>query len=1119
MDLQKHQIRPGKGSDRFFPIRKVLVSQSMDDILPTTRPAIPARAGSARARWFDWRMNTCPGRSGFVFLILCLLAAGVRAETYETPANHRMVQTINRAWTFNYFPAANADEAGCQTPAFDDSTWPAVALPHTWQTYETTGKIHPFNADAIEKSDGYWWDGWGWYRKHFSISPEETGRRVFVEFDGVQKYCKVWVNGKLMGEHKGGYTGFCFDITEAIQWGGDNVLAVAVNNQQDDPYRIPPMSAGNFDIYGGIYRDARIVIKDALHIPYQGSSRQEGGTFVTTPDVSAESGDVRVRTWVKNDDVAPAACELRTTIADAAGNVLQTLTEQTNLPPGALAEFDQTSAPVENPRLWSPETPYLYQVYSDVYENGTAVDHYQSPLGFRWFKWDFANDRLILNGKKVIIHGTNRHQEWPWLGDATPKWLQLLDMGDIRYGLNDNFMRTAHYPNDPAIYDFCDRNGIIVIEEVPNIKMQNFSKDVQVEQLKEMIRRDRNHPAILFWSMGNETDHAVDSKYAAEEDTSRIIYSRQVYNDSAGKYVTMTDKQLAIETLLRCTIRGWDDADVRDLEPKSVQQTGNEEWQHDQAAAWFIKNNQGRSADDLVNLNTFLYEDHGAGRIYTDCPLKYVNPKGWVDCWRVPKFMYYLWQAWYLETPMVYVHPEYWRPQYLGQKKEIVVDSNCGTVELQVNGRSVGVLKPELAAANVVRFADVPIEQGVLTAIGHADGEFVTNTVVMAGQPARLTLAVTPGSFPAERDSLAVTRADIVDAQGEPVLDATNTIYWTVSGPATLVGAPVYQTDTDKNGADEGTMYIAAPTFNLIRSTGSPGEIVVRASSPGLVSAEAVVSAVEPPAYGTSLVGQPPLPPGNRQAVAREQNATVQNEIAVQEMQDVSGDLSFAAGGFGSYSNQIDAFLRQKNPRLDFNSPEYHAVVSVFMRLAQNNRGNLIRDDFNFTVGLYNDCRQITRRIDDLKLPPLFKRTLRENYARAMIQKGEKENFAAQIRWLQSLPAGKLVVAGSAADPAGEPDLLFTPKTDLESALAVALPQFKSFDADQRAVVLEVVRELNPGVKKKTTHTGGEKINGVRQKQVETVRYVADKGEPILIPDMSYLSAALRERGEERRPN
>jgi hypothetical protein len=217
----------------------------------------------------------------FLFLLVLVshhsLAAGLdESHPYQAPATSRVEKTINREWTFNYFPDENADTAGCESPGFDDSSWPAIALPHTWQTYETTGKLHPFIYDASEKDDPYWWRGWGWYRKHFVVTDNAEVRKVFVEFDGVQKYCKVYVNGKLAGEHKGGYTSFYFDISGLVHRGSDNALVVAVNNRQNDPFKIPPMSAGNFDVYGGIYRDVRIILKggmSALYIPFQGSAQ------------------------------------------------------------------------------------------------------------------------------------------------------------------------------------------------------------------------------------------------------------------------------------------------------------------------------------------------------------------------------------------------------------------------------------------------------------------------------------------------------------------------------------------------------------------------------------------------------------------------------------------------------------------------------------------------------------------------------------------------------------------------------------------------------------------------------------------------------------------------------
>jgi beta-galactosidase len=1027
-----------------------------------------------------------------------VVALGADGNHYQIPPNHRLEQTINRQWTFNYFPSENAYSNGCESPDFDDSMWPAVALPHTWQTYETTGKLHPFIHDAHEDDDPYWWRGWGWYRKHFSVSKDKADRRIFIEFDGVQKYCKIFINGKLVGDHKGGYDGFYFDITDWVHFGADNVLAVAVNCDQDDSFKIPPMSAGNWNTYGGIYRDVRIVIKDPLNIPYQGSYKQEGGTFITTPSVSDASGTVNVKTWVQNDGTAPKSCELRTTIADADGNIIQVLSDKKTVQPGQLAAFDQNSAPVPNPHLWSPETPYVYNVFSDVYSDGAAVDHFESPLGFRWFKWDYTANRLILNGKKVIIHGSNHHQEYPWLGDATPKWMLLSDMLDFRLNLNNNFMRTCHYPNDPAIYNFNDHYGIITIEELPNDKRQKFSEDVQVQQLRETIRRDRNHPAILFWSMGNETDDAVDSKYAVAEDTTRIIHARDIYNDSAGQFVQTTSKQLALESMLRCTVGGWFNSDVRNLEPKSAQQAGNEEWQHDEAAAEFIKNNAGRAPDDLANLNTWIYEDHGCDRDYAGAPLMKVNPKGWVDCWREPKYMYYLWQAWYAEKPMVYIHPFVWSQHYLGDQKEIVVDSNCKSVELQVNGRTIGVQEPSLSKANVVRFENVRVEQGTLTAIGRSGDQTVTNTVVMASAPVQLSLSSNPGALEAGLDSLAIVRADIVDAAGVHVFGATNTIHWSVTGPAKLVGAPVYRSDTDKNEATEGTMYIDAPAFNIIRSSGQPGEIKVRIESPGLAPAEISITASPPPVDNSVAIIQPLLPETRRQPVALENSTARQpNQVAVPEMHGTVEDISISANNLDEYAQQIDRLLRDDNPELNFDTPEYHAIVSVFAQHLEDNHGSLVRDDFNFTAGFYNNCCQITRQIDALNLPELFKESLHEHYAHAMIELGEAKNYDTESRWLASLPNGKLVVGGASPNAVRQPGVIYTDKTDLPSIVALAQPEFENFSATRQAAFLKTVRAINPNVKRKDG-TG------------KTAAYAAVKGEPILVPDLNYFASVAK---------
>ncbi|MDD4145032.1 MAG: glycoside hydrolase family 2 TIM barrel-domain containing protein, partial [Prolixibacteraceae bacterium] len=736
----------------------------------------------------------------------------------------RLVQTINRDWTFNYLPF-NEPDSMVMLPSYDDSRWQAVALPHTWSVYETTGEVHPFIYNASERDDPYWWYGWGYYRKRFFIDKSLTDKKVFIEFDGVQKYSRVYLNGNFVGDHKGGFTSFYFDVTDHISWDGENLLAVAVSNRRNDSHRIPPMTAGNWNVYGGIYRDVRLVVKNRVHIPFQGSYKHEGGTFVTTPRVTNESADVRVITWVKNEQERLQKVRLKTTLKDTKGNVIKVLTEEMDIDPGRLIQFDQLLKDIRKPLLWSPENPYLYRVKSEIFVQGKLVDEYESPLGFRYFNWDYENDDLYGNGEKMNIRGTNRHQEYPWLGDAHPKWIARMDMYDIKYNLGHNFMRLTHYPNDKYMYQLADSFGLVMVEEVPNIKSIDFDEDVQRQNVVEMIRRDRNHPSIFFWSMGNETTDAADSKWAFEEDTTRIIHLRK--GEQGGDYVEHTHENLDMENLLRVTIRGWFDKDDApegiNSTPENGQHSGNETWQHRMA---MVREGsvRGLLGDNCV---AWLYEDHGADREYKNCILKHINPKGWVDMYRQPKYIYWLTKVNYTDTPTVFIHPHFWRRRYSGQKRDIQVDSNCDKVELFVNDKSVGVKYPDRDSFNTLTFKDILIEEGTIKATGTKDGSEFFHEVIMPGDPAEIVLHSDQTEIVSGRNGIAIVTANIVDDAGNPVFDANNTLHWEVEGPGKLVGAPVFESDIKKCEEMGGTGYTVVPVSNVIRSADMPGRIKV----------------------------------------------------------------------------------------------------------------------------------------------------------------------------------------------------------------------------------------------------------------------------------------------------
>lgn len=862
--------------------------------------------------------------------------------------NHsRITKTINADWLFSYSPETELDETN------PPDAWTAVALPHTWSVYETTGRIHPFIHDAAEEDDDFWWKGWGWYKKEFVVDDVHADKKVFGEFDGVQKYCRVYLNGSFVADHKGGFTSFHVDLSDSLKFGEANTLTVAVSNLRRDPLRIPPMDAGNWDVYGGIYRDVRLVLTDKLHIPFQGDHRREGGTFVTTPQVSASEATIDVLTYVQNDHETVKRCVIRHAIVDPSGDTIQTLESSLEVQSGELAKHECLSDPVSNPKLWSPDSPALYRVVTEIFLDGRVIDVRESPLGFRWFHWDYDRKTFYLNGEPLNLVGTNRHQEYPWLGDAMPKWLHEVDMDDIKFNLNHNFMRTCHYPQDPFIYDYCDRNGILICEEVPNIKNCDFDDEIQKHNVIEMIRRDRNHPCVVMWSMGNETNHAADGDWARAEDTNRIIHFRKCLG--RGENEPHNSSQIDMENLLRCAIRGWYDVDDiqqeagNDYAPENGQRASTEEFQHQMAR---VANGSIRHRIDWPNVITWIYADHGADREYGNCPLKHVNPKGWVDAYRVPKHIYHLWRANYSKEPMIHIHGQCWREKYLGQRKDIIVDSNCDSVELFVNGESLGTKTFDKTNFHTNAFADVSVVKGELKAVGTKGNETIQAIVSMAGSAAKLTLTSSHERITADRAGVAILTANVVDGDERNVIGASPDLFWEVDGPATLIGPDHYVDNHGKDGAMAGMMYFDTPIANLIRSGGQPGTVKVTVSSPGLESASVAIVCVQPENEAVDGLHEPPaidspVPPD----YSTYENQRVKQRKAKIEI--IQQDLDFGTASRSEYYRMIDEFIVKHNPDVDSEICKYRQMVEELAETTLKNGGTLIADDYCFITGKF----------------------------------------------------------------------------------------------------------------------------------------------------------------------
>ena len=430
----------------------------------------------------------------FIFFLLTMsLISNSFIPAVEAAGTLRETINFNREWKFLL-----GDHPGAEADAYDDSKWDAIGLPHS------------FSIPYFAANDKFY-VGYGWYRTRFEVPQSWVGKRVFVEFEAAFQDAEVFVNGARVGRHQGGYTGFSLDITHALKL-GSNVLAVRLNNQWNA--QLAPR-AGEHVFSGGIYRDVHLVVTDPLHVPWY-------GTFVTTPQVSKESATVNVKTEIVNGSGLPKSATVQTAILDADGTTVATIESTQSVPAGRTVVFDQTSKPVANPKLWSPQTPNLYTVKTTVLDGGKPVDDFTSPLGFRWFKWT-ADKGFFLNGEHYYFKGANVHQDHAGWGDAVTNAGFERDVKMVKDAGFD-FIRGSHYPHAPAFSDACDSQGMLFWSENSFWGTGGFKGDgfwdcsaypVKAEDekpfeesvkasLRDMIRIHRNHPSIVVWSMSNE---------------------------------------------------------------------------------------------------------------------------------------------------------------------------------------------------------------------------------------------------------------------------------------------------------------------------------------------------------------------------------------------------------------------------------------------------------------------------------------------------------------------------------------------------------------------------------------------------------------------------------------
>lgn len=396
----------------------------------------------------------------------------------------RQTEDFTENWLFHL-----GDDSLAYLPEYDDSRWRQLELPHDWSIEADFSEDNPATPGGGALPGGI-----GWYRKEFMVDKSNINRKTYIDFDGIYWNSEVWLNGQLLGKRPNGYLSFRYDLTPYLKFGDKNVIAVKVDNSQQPNSRWYTGS--------GIYRNVRLVTVNPVHVNLW-------GTYITTPLVSEQAADIKIIANIKNDTDIPQKIDLYSVLLDSDEKVIAQINMQYDIPAHYVDTLEHILN-INNPRLWSIEDPYMYKVITRIKKNGVLIDDYETPIGIRSFEFD-ADKGFILNGKPVKIKGVGNHHDLGCLGTAVnvramERQLEMLKQ------MGCNGIRTVHNPPAPELLDLCDKMGFIVMDEAFDMwrkkkspyDYSRYFAEWYERDLTDLILRDRNHPSIFMWSVGNE---------------------------------------------------------------------------------------------------------------------------------------------------------------------------------------------------------------------------------------------------------------------------------------------------------------------------------------------------------------------------------------------------------------------------------------------------------------------------------------------------------------------------------------------------------------------------------------------------------------------------------------
>ncbi len=785
-----------------------------------------------------------------------LLAFAALALTGCTAAEPRLVKDFDFDWKF-----ARGDSATAMIPTFDDTDWRTVQVPHDWSI---EGPFSPDNASGT----GYLPGGVGWYRKSFTLDGSLRSRRIAVEFDGIYCNSDVWINGVHLGRRPFGYIGFQYDLTPHVRFDGQNVLAVRVDHSR--------VADSRWYTGSGIYRHVRLVITDPVHIAHW-------GTFVSTPVIEPGRADVRIQTDIANESALAADIVLISEIYTP-DNISAARTQiAQSLAAGAADSLVQTVR-LPDPVLWDVDNPALYTLRSTLVCRGKVIDRIETPFGIRSFAFD-PDKGFSLNGRSMKLKGVCLHHDGGPLGAAVPaaEWRQrLLAMKEI----GANAVRCSHNPPSPEFLDLCDRLGLLVIDEAfdeftpPKKKWVRGRNEGEPDlygygevfeqwsrrDIQDMVRRDRNHPAVILWSIGNEIDYPNDpfshprlgDDYRPQNPPAEnlVKYGKPLV-EAIKELDTTRPVTAAIASAPVASEVGF--ADILDVAGYNYQ----EQYYADHHArfprrclygsensrsldAWLAVEQNDYIAGQFLWIGIDYLGEAGiwpmrswTGGLFDLCLFK--KPAGWFR------------QALWSDEPMVFLscrpgRDESSRRRFRGegwphwnwnegQTIDVLCYTNGDEAELFLNGRSLGTQTMAQARQRTLRW-QVPFAPGTLRAVARRSGQVVSEyTLQTAGAPAALRLTCARTHLKADGKDIGHVEFEIVDENGIRIPDAEDQVTFAIDGPAQVI-AVANGSPSDTNSLTDATHTAwQGRGLAVIRSRLRNGKATVTASAPGLKSA------------------------------------------------------------------------------------------------------------------------------------------------------------------------------------------------------------------------------------------------------------------------------------------